>query len=81
MIDYTRFEALTFDCYGTLIDWETGIVDGLRPARSTPLRRCRDDELLAHYARSRLSSRPATAPTARWSPPVCTSSPSDSARA
>ena len=25
------FEALTFDCYGTLIDWETGIWDALLP--------------------------------------------------
>lgn len=24
------FEVLTFDCYGTLIDWETGLFDGLR---------------------------------------------------
>lgn len=27
----TRFKALTFDCYGTLIDWETGIWDALQP--------------------------------------------------
>ncbi len=26
----TDFDALTFDCYGTLIDWETGIADELR---------------------------------------------------
>src|SRR5205809_3987086 len=25
------FNALSFDCYGTLIDWETGIVEALRP--------------------------------------------------
>jgi 2-haloalkanoic acid dehalogenase type II len=25
------FKLLTFDCYGTLIDWETGILDALRP--------------------------------------------------
>lgn len=25
------FEALTFDCYGTLIDWESGIWDALQP--------------------------------------------------
>jgi 2-haloalkanoic acid dehalogenase type II len=25
------FKILTFDCYGTLIDWETGILAGLRP--------------------------------------------------
>ena len=28
--DFRRFDALTFDCYGTLIDWETGILAGLR---------------------------------------------------
>ena len=31
MLDFARFEALTFDCYGTLIDWETGIWDALEP--------------------------------------------------
>jgi 2-haloacid dehalogenase len=25
------FRVLTFDCYGTLIDWETGIVNALQP--------------------------------------------------
>ena len=29
-IDYGAFDALTFDCYGTLIDWETGLLAGLR---------------------------------------------------
>jgi 2-haloacid dehalogenase len=27
----TDFKALTFDCYGTLIDWETGILSALQP--------------------------------------------------
>jgi len=27
----TDFSALTFDCYGTLIDWESGIWDALQP--------------------------------------------------
>jgi 2-haloacid dehalogenase/putative hydrolase of the HAD superfamily len=31
MIDFDRFKVLTFDCYGTLIDWETGIEDVVRP--------------------------------------------------
>ncbi len=31
MLDFERFEALTFDCYGTLIDWETGILNAVRP--------------------------------------------------
>lgn len=29
-LDYGDFDALTFDCYGTLIDWEAGIVAALR---------------------------------------------------
>jgi 2-haloacid dehalogenase len=32
MLDFKNFEVLTFDCYGTLIDWETGIIESLRPA-------------------------------------------------
>ena len=27
----TDFRVLTFDCYGTLIDWESGIYAGLQP--------------------------------------------------
>jgi len=30
MLDFSRFEILTFDCYGTLIDWEDGILGYLR---------------------------------------------------
>ena len=30
MLDFNRFEVLTFDCYGTLIDWETGILTAMR---------------------------------------------------
>jgi 2-haloacid dehalogenase len=30
-LDFDRFKALTFDCYGTLIDWESGILAALRP--------------------------------------------------
>jgi len=31
MLDLTAFEVMTFDCYGTLIDWETGIWNALQP--------------------------------------------------
>jgi len=31
MLRWNDFEVLTFDCYGTLIDWETGILKSLRP--------------------------------------------------
>lgn len=27
----TEYKALTFDCYGTMIDWESGIWDALQP--------------------------------------------------
>jgi 2-haloacid dehalogenase len=30
MLDFRRFEILTFDCYGTLINWEDGILRCLR---------------------------------------------------
>jgi len=47
----TEFEAFSFDCYGTLIDWEAGIAAVLGPwARSRGL--ALDDEaLLTAYAR------------------------------
>ena len=49
MSDFDRFRALSFDCYGTLIDWETGIVEALRPWAT---RHGIDDEALltAHAA-------------------------------
>ncbi|MCU0532669.1 MAG: haloacid dehalogenase type II [Hydrococcus sp. Prado102] len=30
-LQFERYEVLTFDCYGTLIDWETGILTALTP--------------------------------------------------
>jgi 2-haloacid dehalogenase len=50
-VEITDFEAIGFDCYGTLIDWEAGLAAVLGPwARSRGL--ALDDEaLLAAYAR------------------------------
>ncbi|MBN3962120.1 haloacid dehalogenase type II [Nostoc sp. NMS8] len=31
MINFNQYKALTFDCYGTLIDWENGILGALKP--------------------------------------------------
>ena len=45
-MDFDRFEALTFDCYGTLIDWERGIVDALRPALAVHGREGEESEAL-----------------------------------
>jgi 2-haloacid dehalogenase len=50
-LDLSRIEALTFDCYGTLIDWETGILAGLRSVLGPHGVQPTDDELLEAYAR------------------------------
>jgi 2-haloacid dehalogenase len=50
-LDLTRFDALTFDCYGTLIDWEAGILAGLRPVVARSGVDASDDALLETYAR------------------------------
>jgi 2-haloacid dehalogenase len=49
-LDFREFEVLTFDCYGTLIDWETGIAAGLRALTATDGREVADEQLLAAYA-------------------------------
>ncbi len=49
-LDYGRFEALTFDCYGTLIDWEAGILAGIRPPLAARGIAPPDEELLEVYA-------------------------------
>jgi 2-haloacid dehalogenase len=49
MLDFTRFEIITFDCYGTLIDWETGILSALRPILSAHGVKIDDAKLLKLY--------------------------------
>lgn len=49
-IDFRRFDALTFDCYGTLIDWEAGILTALRAVLDPRAVKPGDDELLERYA-------------------------------
>lgn len=49
-LDYGRFEAITFDCYGTLIDWETGILAGLRSALGSSAIDAPDETILEEYA-------------------------------
>ena len=49
--DFSRFDALTFDCYGTLIDWESGLLAGLRAATAANPIATTDDELLETFAR------------------------------
>ncbi len=50
MLDFTRFRALTFDCYGTLIDWESGIVTTLSAVLARHGISRDDEELLRLFA-------------------------------
>ena len=50
MLDFEKYRALTFDCYGTLIDWESGIASALRPVMRAHGVDVSDAELLGLYA-------------------------------
>ena len=47
----TDFKALTFDCYGTLIDWETGMMRGLAGLVAKTGRNLTRDRILEAHAR------------------------------
>jgi 2-haloacid dehalogenase len=49
-LDFDRFDILTFDCYGTLIDWEAGLLAALRPPLATHGVVADDEALLASFA-------------------------------
>jgi 2-haloacid dehalogenase len=49
MLDFTKAKLLTFDCYGTLIDWERGIFSALKPTLAAHGKSIPDAELLALY--------------------------------
>lgn len=44
-----RFKAITFDCYGTLIDWESGLLGALRPVLNAHSQHPSDAEILELY--------------------------------
>ncbi|MGD0570026.1 MAG: haloacid dehalogenase type II [Candidatus Sulfotelmatobacter sp.] len=49
MLDFSRFEILTFDCYGTLINWEEGILRCLHRILATHGRDTDDATILRLY--------------------------------
>jgi 2-haloacid dehalogenase len=51
MSDFDRFDAMSFDCYGTLIDWETGIANALRPWAASNGIDLDDQALIAAFGR------------------------------
>lgn len=49
MLDFNRFEILTFDCYGTLINWEAGILAALHKVLSAHGKSVEDSRQLELY--------------------------------
>ena len=53
----TDFKALTFDCYGTLIDWESGMIKALEPLTKKVKRPLSRDDILSAHARQESSQQ------------------------
>ena len=51
MMNFEQFEILSFDCYGTLVDWESGILNALKPILSNHNINASDQEILELFAR------------------------------
>ncbi len=49
MLDFNRFEVFTFDCYGTLINWEAGILPVLHHVLTAHGKKADDATLLKLY--------------------------------
>lgn len=54
------FQVLTFDCYGTLIDWESGMVAALAPLTDKLQGRLTRNEILEAHARHESSQQKQT---------------------
>jgi 2-haloacid dehalogenase len=65
-VHLTDFDALTFDCYGTLIDWESGIYAALQPLLARMGGAISRDEALESFARHE-SDQQSTTPGMRYS--------------
>jgi 2-haloacid dehalogenase len=50
VLNLPQYRLLTFDCYGTLIDWETGIFSALRPILAANGKAISDSEVLRLYS-------------------------------
>jgi len=49
-LNFPQFRLLTFDCYGTLVDWESGILGALRPLLARHSMQLSDADILGLYA-------------------------------
>ena len=50
MLDFDRIQWISFDCYGTLVDWETGIFEAIAPVLTSHGIRKSRAEILALFA-------------------------------
>lgn len=57
----TDFKVLTFDCYGTLIDWESGMIEALSTLTRRVGRTLSRDQILETHARHEAAQQ-------RWTP-------------
>jgi 2-haloalkanoic acid dehalogenase type II len=65
-VKITDFKALTFDCYGTLIDWETGMLAALEPLAARSSQQRSREHILETYAAHEAAQEDYT-PTLRYS--------------
>ena len=56
MIDFSQYRVLSFDCYGTLIDWEGGIIAGIRPVLAAHNVQATGQQVLRHFAEAEASA-------------------------
>lgn len=56
MLDLSHFSVLSFDCYGTMIDWEAGIFSALRPILAAHGKRVNDVTVLKIYSELELDA-------------------------
>jgi 2-haloalkanoic acid dehalogenase type II len=57
----SQFKVLTFDCYGTLIDWESGMVEALKPLTGRVTPTFTRNQILEAHARHESAQQ-------RWTP-------------
>jgi 2-haloacid dehalogenase len=50
MVNFQQFEVLSFDCYGTLVDWESGIMGALKTILSNHNITIDDKQILELFA-------------------------------
>jgi 2-haloacid dehalogenase len=50
VLDLAQFDWISFDCYGTLVDWESGILNYLRPLLQRHGKQLNDAQILSLYS-------------------------------